>query len=243
MDEPPKVALITGGARRIGRAVAVHLASVGYDVAVTYHRSAAEAESLVAEVAALGRRCVTIRADLTDLPAATDRTAREFSSEFGRLNVLVHNASVYEPSGLDADLSQLRRFWSVHLEAPLLLTRALAPLLRAARGTVVAMTDAGTDRPRPTFMAYAASKAGLENLTKSLARDLAPEVTVNAIAPGVVEWADEVSAAEREAYLTRVPLGRAGEARDVAELVAFLATGGRYITGQVIRVDGGRSTR
>ena len=243
MDGLPKVALITGGARRVGRAVAVHLASAGYDVAVTYHTAAAEAESLVAEVSALGRRCVTIRADLTDLPAATEEIAKAFSSQFGRLDILVHNASVYEPCGINADLSQMRRFWSVHLEAPLLLTRALAPLLRAAHGTVVMMTDAGIDRPRPAFMAYAASKAGLENLTKSLARALAPDVTVNAIAPGVVEWADDVPPAERSAYLTRVPLGRTGEARDVAELVAFLATGGRYITGQVIRVDGGRSTR
>ncbi len=244
MDEPAKVALITGGARRVGRAVALHLAGEGYDVAVTFDRSGADAASLAESIEKLGRRCPLVQADLTDLPAATDRIAAAIKSHFGRLDLLVHNAGLYEPSGpAEVDLAQMRRFWSVHLEAPLLLTRGLAPLLRASRGTVVTMTDAATDRPMPAFAAYFASKAGLENLTKSLARDLAPDVTVNALAPGVVEWADGVPETVRDAYLKRVPLGRIGSGRDVAEAVAFLAGAGKYLTGQVIRLDGGRSLR
>ena len=244
MDEPAKVALITGGARRVGRAVALHLAAAGYDVAVTFNRSGADAASLAESIEQLGRRCLPIRADLTDLPAATDRVAAEVNSYFGRLDLLVHNASLYEPSrATDIDLALLRQFWSIHLEAPLLLTRRLAPLLRVSRGTVVTMTDAATDRPMPAFAAYFASKAGLENLTKSLARDLAPDVTVNALAPGVVEWADDVPETVRDAYLKRVPLGRIGSGRDVAEAVTFLAGAGKYLTGQVIRLDGGRSLR
>lgn len=242
MDGPANVALITGGARRVGRAVALHLAHHGYDIAITYATSDAEAGIYADEMKTLGRRCLTVRADLTDLPAATDQIAAEVGSTFGRLDVLVHNASLYEPSGLNQiDLAQMRRFWSVHLEAPLLLTRALAPLLRASGGTVVMMTDAATGRPTPAMMAYFASKAGLENLTKSLARELGPEVTVNAVAPGVVEWAQATPQDVRDAYLRRLPLGRIGSPQDVARLVHFLATGGGYLTGQTFRLDGGRS--
>ena len=242
METPAKVALITGGARRVGRAVALHLAEHGYDIAITYKASEAEAATLADEVKSSGRRCLTVQANLTSLPAATDRIAAEVESTFGRLDVLVHNASLYESSGLSqVDLARMRRFWSVHLEAPLLLTRALAPLLRTSRGTVVTMTDAATGRPTPNFMAYHASKAGLESLTKSLARELAPEVTVNAVAPGVVEWADATPQDVRDAYPRRLPLGRIGSPQDVARLVHFLATGGGYLTGQTFRLDGGRS--
>ena len=116
-----------------------------------------------------------------------------------------------------------------------------APLLRTAKGRVINMVDLLAERPWPQYMAYCASKAALANLTLSLARELAPEVTVNGIAPGVVEWPADYPEAEKEKYLKRVPLGRAGTPQDVANLVHFLATEGSYITGQIIRLDGGRS--
>jgi len=122
-----------------------------------------------------------------------------------------------------------------------LLAQSLAPMLRAARGHVVNMIDLLVERPWPEYMAYCASKAALANLTLSLARELAPEVTVNGIAPGVVEWPEDYPQAEREKYLKRVPLARAGTPEDVANLVHFLCTEGSYITGQIIRLDGGRS--
>jgi pteridine reductase len=130
---------------------------------------------------------------------------------------------------------------AVHFESPLLLAQTFAASLRAARGHIVNMVDLLAERPWPQYMAYCASKAALVNLTLSLARELAPDVTVNGIAPGVVEWPPDYPEAEKEKYLKRVPLKRAGTPEDVANLVHFLATGGSYITGQIIRLDGGRS--
>jgi pteridine reductase len=130
---------------------------------------------------------------------------------------------------------------AVHLESPLLLCRHLAPVLRQSRGHVVNLVDVLAERPVPAYVGYSASKAALMNLTLSVARELAPEVTVNAIAPGAVEWPADYSAEQKEKYLRRVPLGRVGTPGDVAQLVYFLATGGSYITGQILRLDGGRS--
>ena len=126
-------------------------------------------------------------------------------------------------------------------ESPLLLAKALADKLRASRGHIVNMVDLLAERPWPAYAAYAASKAALANLTLSLARELAPDVTVNGIAPGVVEWPDDYPESERAKYLKRVPLARAGSPDDVAKLLHFLVTDGSYITGQIIRLDGGRS--
>jgi pteridine reductase len=135
----------------------------------------------------------------------------------------------------------MRRLMAIHFEAPLLLAQAFAPMLRAARGHVVNMVDIQAERPSPQYLAYCASKAALVNLTLGLARELAPEVTVNGIAPGVVEWPDDYPEAERAKYLKRVPLQRPGTPGDVAELVHFLCTAGSYLTGQILRLDGGRS--
>jgi pteridine reductase len=142
-------------------------------------------------------------------------------------------------AGTTPDLT--RRLWAIHVESPLMLCQRLAPLLRTSRGHVINMVDLMAERPWPKYMAYCASKAALANLTLSLARELAPDVTVNAIAPGAVEWPADMPQADRDKYLKRVPLARAGTPLDVAELVHFLATNGSYITGQIIRLDGGRS--
>jgi len=156
--------------------------------------------------------------------------------------VLVNNASLYEPSSLhETDAQQMNRLWNVHVTAPLLLCQRFATLLRTSRGHVVNMVDLLAQRPWPQYLAYCTSKAGLWSLTLGLARELAPEVTVNGIAPGAVEWPDGYPEPERQKYLKRVPLGRAGTPQDVAELVHFLCTAGNYLTGQIIRLDGGRS--
>lgn len=242
MSDQAKVALVTGGARRVGRAVAAHLAAAGYDLAITYRSSQAEAETFVSELRTLGRRALAIQADLTDPEPAAELIEREIRRAFGRLDVLVNNASLYEPATLaETDIRLLRRLDAIHVHAPLLLCQKLRPMLTAARGHVINMVDLLAEKPWPRFMAYCASKAGLWNLTQSLARELAPEVTVNGIAPGVVEWPDEMPETERQAYLRKVPLARAGTPQDVAKLVHFLITSGTYITGQIIRLDGGRS--
>src|SRR5262249_12426874 len=140
-----------------------------------------------------------------------------------------------------ASLRQIRRMNKIHVEVPIMLTKSFSPLLRESRGYVILMLDAGVDRPWPSYLAYMTSKAAMANLTLSLARTLAPEVTVNGVAPGVVQWPDDLPVAKREQYLSRVPLKREGSPSDVANLVKYLVTDGGYITGEIIRVDGGRN--
>lgn len=244
LEPAPPVALITGGAKRVGRAVAHHLAERGWNIALTYNTSSDAASDLAHRIQGLGRQCQIIQADLTEPDASTRRIADAVTRRFARLDLLLHNASLYEKGGLaDATAEQMRRFFAIHAESPLLLTQRLADLLRKARGSVIAMSDVNVDRPRPAWAAYTMSKAALANLVPSLARDLAPQVTVNAIAPGVVEWPDDMTQEQRQAYLEKIPLARAGTPQDVARLIHFLVTDGRYITGQTIRLDGGRSIR
>ncbi len=230
-----RVALVTGGAKRVGRAIAERLAAEGFNVVFTYNSSEAEAADLEGRLKAQG-----IKADLTDAVAATKHIRTTFAPP--RLDVLVNNASLYEPARLaDTTPEMMRRLMAIHYESPLLLAQAFAPMLRQSRGHIINMVDLLAERPWPQYMPYCASKAALANLTLSLARELAPDVTVNGIAPGVVEWPPDYPEAEKQKYLKRVPLARPGTPQDVANLVHFLATAGSYITGQIIRLDGGRS--
>jgi pteridine reductase len=239
---PAKVALVTGGAKRVGRAIALRLAEAGFDVAFTYLTSHDEAQSLIVEIAKRKRRSLAILADLTQPQLAADTIHRAVAVEFGRLDALVNNASLYLPADLRHTTSQMiHTLNAIHVESPLLLCQKFEPMLRAAKGHVVNMVDLLAERPWPQYLPYCASKAALGNLTLGLARDLAPEVTVNGIAPGVVEWPDDYPQSEREKYLKRVPLARPGTPQDVANLVHFLLTEGSYITGQILRLDGGRS--
>src|SRR5690606_28484615 len=236
-----KVALITGGARRVGRAVAEALASAGYDIAVTYNASEQAANELVASLRSAGRRALAIQADLTDPEPATELIHREVRHTFGRLDVLVNNASIYRPAPLSqVNVNELRQLMAIHLHAPLLLCRRFEAMLRDGGGHVINMVDTLAERPWPRYLGYCASKAALLNATLSLARELAPQVTVNGIAPGVVAWPEDMPQAEKDAYLKNVPLQRAGTPQDVARLILYLITDGSYITGQIIRLDGGR---
>jgi pteridine reductase len=232
-----RVALVTGGARRVGRAIVQRLAADDYTVAFTFLSSEAEARELEGQIHGLA-----IRADLTQPQEAADTVLTQLTARFDRLDALVNNASAYKPGRLhETDVPLLRELMAVHVESPLMLCRRLAPMLRASRGRVVNMIDLLAERPWPQYLAYCASKAALANLTLGLARELAPEVTVNGIAPGVVEWPADYPQADREKYLRRVPLGRAGTPDDVARLIHFLVTDAAYVTGQIIRLDGGRS--
>lgn len=242
MDPGGPKALITGGARRVGRGVALHLAGRGWDLAITYNSSADDARALAEEARALGCECLLIQADFTDPQSAAQRVSDAVQERFNRLDLLMHNASLYERASLlKTNLDQLRRFAAIHVQTPVLLTQRLAPLLRLAGGSVIVMSDQQIEHPPSAYAAYSLSKAAITNAVKSLARELAPEVTVNAIAPGVVEWPADMPEESRRKYLKRVPLARAGTPQDVAHLVEFLCTRGKYITGQTIRLDGGRS--
>lgn len=227
-----RVALVTGGAKRVGRAIVERLDREGYCTAFTYLSSRADATALAKS---LRHPSIAIRADLTR-PTSCRQVFRTVQKEFDWLNVLVNNASLYEPGE-----AKLRQMMAIHVESPLMLCRLFAAYLRRSRGHVVNMVDLLAERPWPKYSAYCASKAGLWNQTIAMARELAPEVTVNGIAPGVVAWPEKFPAAQRRAYLKRVPLKRAGNPEDVANLVRFLVTEGTYITGQIIRLDGGRS--
>lgn len=242
MSESRPVALVTGGAKRIGRAIVERLARDGYDVAFTYLSSDTEAKALVASLKAVGARGKAIRADLTKPEKASAAIYRVVDETFDRLDVLVNNASLYEPSALaDTGTEQIRRLNAIHFESPLLLSKQFEQRLQAAKGHIVNMLDLLAERPWPAYLAYCASKAALWNLTLGLAQTLAPDVTVNGIAPGVVEWPPDYPETDREKYLKRVPLGRAGTPEDVAAAVRYFCGDGKYVTGQVLRLDGGRS--
>jgi len=235
-----RTALITGGARRVGRAIAMQLADAGFDVAFTFNTSRDDAQSLAADIIRKGRRTLAMEVDLSQPEKAVANVQGMYV--WDRVDVLVNNASLYQAGTLhDTSAEQLARLMSIHVTAPLLLCRVFESHLRASRGHVVNMVDLLAEKPWPAYIGYCASKAALLNLTLSLARELAPEVTVNGIAPGVVDWPDGYPEVEREKYLKRVPLARAGTPEDVARTVEFLVTGGSYITGQIIRLDGGRS--
>ena len=243
MPSQTRVALVTGGAKRVGRAISLRLASLGYDIALTYLSSASEAAEVTRAIEQThGRAALAIRADLTRPAEAVEAVDQAFSARFDRLDVLVNNASMWAPGRLAQTTPELtRRLWAIHAESPLLLCQRMADRLGAAGGQIVNMVDLLAEKPWPQFLAYCASKAALWNLTLGLARELAPKVTVNGIAPGVAEWPDDYPEDERRKYLQRVPLARAGTPEDVAGLVAYFIGDGRYVTGQIIRLDGGRS--
>ena len=174
-----RMALVTGGAKRVGRAIGERLAEAGFTVAFTYNSSEAEAKRLEKSLGGFA-----IQADFTDPITACENVFKSFTKRFGNLHVLVNNASIYQP-GDNAEL--LRRMMAIHAETPLLLCKKFEPLLRRSRGHVINMVDLMAERPWPEYLSYCASKAALSNLTLSLARQMAPQVTVNGIAPGVVE--------------------------------------------------------
>lgn len=242
--------LITGGARRVGRAIALEFARRGCDILVTYNTSEAEAKSLAAQAADLGAGCEIIPLDLA-APGGIRAFARSLREATPRLDVLVHNASVYAPSHLETEELSPQRIlddYTINAGAPLLLTALLRECLQASilpgGGSVVAMCDIhAMGRPRRGFVSYAMSKAALSEMVRTLARDLAPAIRVNGVAPGVVAWPEsgyEAEESEQAKYLRRVPLGRAGTPEEAAQVVRWLALEATYVTGQIIRVDGGR---
>ncbi|MFA9478607.1 SDR family oxidoreductase [Phycisphaerales bacterium AB-hyl4] len=243
------MALVTGGAKRVGRAVALRLAECGMDVAITYRSSSDAAAEVVNEIRAMGRQAVAIRADLEQRDVG-EQVYKQFERHFDRLDALINNAAIFWPCRLwQVDADDYDRFQAVNARGPLLLMRAFASMLAdnwdeddpATTGRVVNFVDIHVmGEPMPGYIAYSASKAALLEITTSAAVELAPRVTVNAIAPGVVAWAEEFDEKQRQQYLARVPLGRAGTPADAAEAVRFLVCDAHYCTGQVIRIDGGR---
>jgi pteridine reductase len=223
-----RVALVTGAGIRVGRAIAEELADAGWRVAAHYQRHRPS------------RRFVSFQADLRE-PGGPAELASAFRAKLDRLDLLVNNAGVFAAAPLDeTDAAFFDSQMTLNARAPLLLTRALAPLLARARGSVVNIADIGGGLVAwRGFSAYAASKAALVRITQCLALELAPKVRVNAVAPGAVLWPDGFPAADRRDLTRRIPLQRAGTPGDVAQAVRYLAEAA-YVTGAVLPVDGGR---
>ena len=235
-------ALVTGAGRRVGRAIALELARAGCDVAVHYHRSETEASELVGQITARGRRAVAVPGDLSD-PSVPASIVNRTCEQLGGLDLLVNNAAIFTPDPDEGfDLSYWQRVFQVNTFAPAALIEAARPALaQSGSGVVVNVCDISAERPWRRHSAYCASKAALANLTKAYARALAPDIRVNGVAPGVAMFPDDYSADVRDRLVAKVPLARGGMPEDVAKTVRFLLESGDYITGQIIRVDGGRS--
>jgi pteridine reductase len=240
--------IVTGAAKRVGRAIAIELAGRGCDLLLTYRtsRDAIERTSGEAIAHALARgHHISVRTFEADLGGAVglEGIGRRLADLVGeRLAGLVHNASSYAPHPFGRiTAEQALGHFTVNALAPLLLTQALAPSLRVGRGSVLIFGDIhALGRPRRSYGAYLMSKAAVTDLVGSLAIELAPEVRVNGIAPGVVAWPESADEAEVRAYEARIPLRRAGTPEEAASLAAWLLLDASYITGEIVRIDGGR---
>ena len=240
-DRP--VALITGAGRRVGAVTARTLHAAGYDLALHYRHSAADARALADELERRrGGSTLLLQAELADLPALP-ALIEQLLAHYGRLDALVNNASAFFPTPLGtATPPQWDALFASNAQAPFFLSQAAIPSLREARGGIVNLVDIYAERPLAQHTVYCMAKAALAAMTRSLALELAPEVRVNGVAPGAVLWpSDGKPYADQQAMLARTPLHRAGTPDDVAGAVLWLLRDAPYVTGQIIRVDGGRS--
>jgi NAD(P)-dependent dehydrogenase (short-subunit alcohol dehydrogenase family) len=236
-----KTALVTGGAVRVGRAIAEALAAAGCDVAIGYRRSATAARATVRDLRALGVRAVACRADLGQ-PAEVQRLAAEAVRVLGRLDILVNNAAIFARTPLATTTPpEFDRLIAVNLRGPFFLAQAAARIMGRRGGRIINVADVAAVGAWPSYIPYAISKAGLVMLTRGLAVALAPRIQVNAVGPGLVLFPEGFPRARRRALARRVPMGRAGSPGDVAAAVRFFATCPPYITGQILYVDGGTS--
>ena len=240
---PRPVALITGGGRRVGAVIARTLHAAGYDLALHYRHSADAAEALAAECEA--RRegsTLPVHAELAALDTLPGLVAATLA-RFGRLDALVNNASAFYPTPLGGVTpAQWDELFASNAQAPFFLAQAAVPALREAGGAIVNLVDIYAERPLADHPVYCMAKAALLAMTRALALDLGPRVRVNAVAPGAVMWPSDGKAYDdRQAMIERTPLKRAGTPEDVAGAVLWLLRDAPFVTGQVIRVDGGRT--
>jgi pteridine reductase len=235
--------LITGGAKRVGATICRRLHAAGANLMIHFRASAGDARLLQAELTELRPGSVAlIQSDLLDLaklPSLVEQTVHTF----GRLDALVNNASSFHATPVGSiSIDDWNDLIGTNLKAPLFLAQAAAPALRRAQGSIVNIVDIHAERPLKDFVVYSVAKAGLVGLTRSLARELAPEVRVNAVAPGPILWPedgtfDEVS---RQRIISRTPLKREGSPDDIAKAVHYLIADAPYVTGETLNVDGGR---
>ena len=241
-------ALVVGGAKRVGRAISIALAKAGCDVVVTYRKSARDVMDTLKVMEDFGGTHQAVSWELEDLDAVSAESGRLAASK-PNWDVLVYSASTYESCPLtELSPARLQRDMNVNALAPAIMTQKFAPHMQNSKlpggAAIVAMIDIhAMGRPRKDFLSYSMSKAALGEMVQSLARDLAPKIRVNGVAPGVVAWPESGQDSDlkmQAQYLSRVPLQRAGTPEDAAEVVRWLALDAQYVTGQIVRVDGGR---
>jgi NAD(P)-dependent dehydrogenase (short-subunit alcohol dehydrogenase family) len=233
-----KSALVTGGARRIGREIALTLARAGADVAITYRNSKIEARRTAEEIESLGCRSAAVECDVR-LEASVRAALNGVLGEFGRLDVLVNNAAAFESAALEQiSLEAWDRAFETNARGPFLVAREALPHLRAAKGRIVNMGSLGGMHAWAGHAHYCGSKAALHMLTQAMAKSFAPDVSVNCVAPGWIALEEQAEEAAAH-FAAKTPMRRNGTADDVAQAVLFFATGPRFVTGQILAVDGG----
>ncbi len=240
-----KVVLITGGAKRVGAAICRELHASGANLMIHYNTSMQEARALQAELNLQRANSVAIiQGDLLNI-AVLPSLVQETVKHFGKLDVLINNASSYYPTEVGQINEQnWHDLMGSNLKAPMFLAQAAAAELKKNHGCIVNITDMHIERPKKGYVVYSVAKAGLVTLTKSLAQELSPEVRVNAVAPGPVQWPDnnpQFDEVYRQRVISQTLLKRVGEAQDIAKAVKFLVADAPFITGHVLAVDGGRS--
>jgi len=242
-----KTALITGAARRLGRASALALAQAGADVAITFKDSARDAQRTVVDISALGVRAFALRCDITD-EASVRSMMKEAGRELGRIDILVNNAANYETAEFEKlTVQQWDAIFASNTRGPFLVSREALKWMRRSRGKnapaveakIINMGSLGGLRPWPTHAHYCSSKAALHMLTKVMAKALAPEIAVNAVAPGMIDLKEKSAAAFMRRMANQTPMRRNGRGEEIADAVLFFATAPQFITGQILAVDGG----
>ncbi len=240
-----QVALITGGAKRVGATIARHLHSLEMDLILHYHHSETEARRLQAELQQQRPDSVwLLQANLLNIQELTTKVQQAIA-HYNRLDVLINNASTYYPTPLEqATEQQWEDLLGTNLKAPFFLARTVAPALRLTAGCIINLVDIHAKRPLKNHPIYSTAKAGLMMLTQALAIELAPQVRVNAIAPGAILWPESpqaITETTKQDILTRIALSRLGNPNDIVQAVEFLIQKAGYITGQIITIDGGRT--
>ena len=241
--EREMAALITGSSRRIGAVIVKNLHASGMDVGIHYNSSKTEATSLCAELNELRPNSASIFSGDITLVNETENLVKDFISWSGRIDLLVNNASSFYPTPIG---TITENHWNdligTNLKGPLFITQAASDALRKAHGSVINLIDVHTRSPLKNHPAYSSAKAGLKMLTRSLAKDLAPEFRVYGISPGAILWPEDgICEESKKSILEQIPLNRTGSPQDIADCVLFLLNQANYITGQIIAVDGGRS--
>ncbi len=236
-----KTVLITGGARRLGRAIALRLAEAGADVAITFCNSAREAQATVIDLSSFGVRAVALRCDITD-EKQVRATIKEVGRELGGLDILVNNAANYETVDFEKlTVKQWDAIFASNTRGPFLVSREALKFLRQRKGKIIHMGSLGGMQAWTTHAHYCSSKAAVHMLTKVMAKALAPEIAVNCVAPGMIDLGEKAAAAFMKRMAKQTPMQRNGSGEEIADAVFFFATAPHFITGQILVVDGGLS--